>query len=994
MTPARLVWPGSWVGHIPFASWLVGVLRPRLLVELGTHSGNSYCGFCQAIVDQAVQGRAYAVDTWEGDSHAGQYDSSVLEALAEYHDPLYGGFSTLLRLTFDEALGRFEDGSIDLLHIDGLHTYEAVLHDFESWLPKLSQRAVVLFHDTAVHRDDFGVFRLWDELKQRYPGFEFRHSNGLGVLLVGDHVPAALRQLVESEGAGQPDGLARPFFEALGLRLEQQTELLDREVIVRAREEEVERLTGVVAHRDRDVTELRLAVEARDEQIAMLGRGRPADQAEIHRQVLARAAQLEEQLAVNASEAYALALDRDAHAAQLAAVQSSLSWRITAPLRLAGLLARGQFSDAGRRVAGWSARVPHIKRGLVSRARARLARSAAATFDIEVNHASHDALVDERNAWTRDALQSDPITASAPASWPRVDLSVVTFNSARWVDCFVDSLAALEYPKDRLTLRFVDNQSSDETVAMLKSALPRLQGLGIATELLRRPNRGFGAGHNAGLAGGAGEFCLVTNIDLEFVPDALARVVSMAVADSPMAVAWEFRQKPYEHPKFYDPVTGTTNWNSHACVLLRRSAFETVGGYDDKLFMYGEDVELSYRLRRNGGVLRYCPRGVVMHYSYSEAGEIKPLQYTGSTFANLYLRLKYGSRKNSRAVPMMGLGLLLAPAAYPGSRWEVFRSLLRLAVKAPAALMQRKKSDQAFAFREWDYEMAREGAFIEARPLPQDCPLVSVVTRTYRGRDRFLRQAILSVAHQTYPNIEHVIVEDGQEMLRSVVEEAAAVTGLRTRYLAIEKAGRSAAGNAGLAVAQGRWCVFLDDDDLLFADHVETLVQALQQAPQAVAAYSPAIEVATEYPSEPGASYGEIGLAVPSPLKQPFDVRILRHHNFMAIQSVLFERRLFLERGGFELDMHALEDWVLWNVYACRNNFVYVPKATSLFRTPSSFEARARRNAVFGEAYELARERIARRLMEVNSHAMARGVLYEPPRRDATERPEAREAAV
>ena len=152
----------AWVEHIPFAFSLVDLLQPASVVELGTHMGDSYCAFCQEIVRRglAAQTRATAIYTWTGDAQAGGYSQTILDTLRRYHDPLYAGFSRLLQSTFDDAVGQFEDGSIDLLHIDGLHTYDAVRHDFETWLPKVSQRGVVLFHDTQVKRDDFGGNRL------------------------------------------------------------------------------------------------------------------------------------------------------------------------------------------------------------------------------------------------------------------------------------------------------------------------------------------------------------------------------------------------------------------------------------------------------------------------------------------------------------------------------------------------------------------------------------------------------------------------------------------------------------------------------------------------------------------------------------------------------------------------------------------------------------------------------------------------------------------
>lgn len=187
--PKSLQHPDAWVGHMPFAYWVIEKLKPSTFVELGTHTGNSYFSFCQSIQDNKTKTKAFAVDTWKGDAHAGTYDDSIFDGVNRTNLE-YSSFSTLLRTTFDSALEQFEDGSVDLLHIDGLHTYEAVKHDFETWLPKMSRKGVVLFHDTNVLRDDFGVFQLWSELSNKYNTLEFFHSNGLGILEISQESSA------------------------------------------------------------------------------------------------------------------------------------------------------------------------------------------------------------------------------------------------------------------------------------------------------------------------------------------------------------------------------------------------------------------------------------------------------------------------------------------------------------------------------------------------------------------------------------------------------------------------------------------------------------------------------------------------------------------------------------------------------------------------------------------------------------------------------------
>lgn len=177
----------AWLRHGPFAMWLVKAARPRRIVELGTHYGYSHFAFCQAVREAGLTTECIAVDTWKGDDHAGHYGEEVYQAVLRENER-YSAFSTLLRKTFAEALDDVADGSVDLLHVDGRHLYEDVKGDFESWIPKLAENAIVLFHDTMVEERGFGVWKYWAEISQQNETFNFTYQHGLGVLLSLIHI--------------------------------------------------------------------------------------------------------------------------------------------------------------------------------------------------------------------------------------------------------------------------------------------------------------------------------------------------------------------------------------------------------------------------------------------------------------------------------------------------------------------------------------------------------------------------------------------------------------------------------------------------------------------------------------------------------------------------------------------------------------------------------------------------------------------------------------
>jgi hypothetical protein len=292
----------EWIGHIPFALWLVRSLRPAIVVARSAIDSNSYLALCQAISAFGIECRAFAVALRSEDRAAGGCNPDA----ARYPNPSYARFSTALQLAPSQLQARFDAGSIDVLHIDGTSSHQTARQVLETLSAALSDRSVVLIDNTAPHSADHDVRQLWSELASSHPHFEFLHGAGLGVLGTGKHLPQPVRELFALAGNSDGARRVRSLFELSGeslalrhatLRLKDQLSLRDR-------------LSSRTRHR---VKELEQSLEAR-----LAESGRMNDELDSFRRALA-------------------AQDEQIHS-----MRKSASWWVTAPLR--------RFSNATRRM--------------------------------------------------------------------------------------------------------------------------------------------------------------------------------------------------------------------------------------------------------------------------------------------------------------------------------------------------------------------------------------------------------------------------------------------------------------------------------------------------------------------------------------------------------------------------------------------------------------------------------------------------------------------
>jgi N-acetylglucosaminyl-diphospho-decaprenol L-rhamnosyltransferase len=218
-----------------------------------------------------------------------------------------------------------------------------------------------------------------------------------------------------------------------------------------------------------------------------------------------------------------------------------------------------------------------------------------------------------------------------------VDVVVVTYNSREQIRGCVEQVL----PRPETEIIVVDNASADGTLEVL-------DGLPVQT-IAASENRGFAYGCNVGFRAGNAPFVLLLNPDARIDPGALDRLVQTLETDSRVGAAapkilhsdgsldFSLRRFPrlrstYARAFFLHRISPRADWAdevvrdedayarpsdaewvSGACMLLRRTVLEELGGLDERFFMYCEDLDLCRRIWDHGNRVAYEPGAVVVH---------------------------------------------------------------------------------------------------------------------------------------------------------------------------------------------------------------------------------------------------------------------------------------------------------------------------------------------------------------------------------------------
>lgn len=553
------------------------------------------------------------------------------------------------------------------------------------------------------------------------------------------------------------------------------------------------------------------------------------------------------------------------------------------------------------------------------------------------------------------ASPSAAVPAHSQDEWPLVTIYLQCSTAAANIFPFFEAVLRQSYPARKIHVCAVDTGLKEEmsrSLAEVKALLEDSLGGFDICQTARDPTGRLPA---PALDAARGDFVLVISLETCLAKNALEIAVKAALASSANIAAWEFKQEASNVCEGALPSELEASRAYAYCALYRRSALAVIGG-----FAAGEpvgfDMELVYRLRDSGYRLVYCPGATYCRFSGKVAGAPGWRALAPGAFYDIFMRLRYGTILQRLGVSSVALAFFRWP--FRAGRGKISRCgvIARLLRTVPRFVVSRARSSRVFPICGWNLDVfsSMKHRLTQPRSVGARHALVSIIVRTKKGREGFLRECLCSLAHQTWPNIEVIVVEDGQSgFAHAVVPHGSSGDAGIIQYVQTPRGGLSATGNAGMEAARGDYLAVLDDDNLLFPKHVERLVALLEGDRSLAGAYSACLQVETEIHSQDPFVYTERWRKRLA--RRAYAKSSLWADDYIPVTSMVFRRSFYERHGGFDIRLKAVEAWDLWIRFSLNAPFAAVKTASAICRISADRLARQQWQDVVEENQRLVR---------------------------------------
>lgn len=565
-------------------------------------------------------------------------------------------------------------------------------------------------------------------------------------------------------------------------------------------------------------------------------------------------------------------------------------------------------------------------------------------------HQYYYRVASEQVAWLLlGTLMRDHVVRSGTA--PLVSIVIPSYNCGAYIEQAVSS--ALEQNIDQLEVLVLDNASSDETERLVQPFLSDTR-----VRYIKHPsNIGVFSNWERGMHMARGIYAMVLSADDYLLPGHVRRLVDAMEAHPECVLGytpcvWVDQDnhvlRILHHPGHpANSYTGGRNelasllgydcYITPSSAVMRRSAFDAVGGFDPHLWG-GGDWDLYARMAMKYGQF-------VFSKSPSVCYRIHPTQQTQSLNASLQPLRDHLSILER---VLWSDEVELVVPALSSIRGLLHTRIRSVPCEIPHAIQRRiEQVEERFVELDSTSESGHERSTMngdgqckeqktqvcstegDSKVQPQHepeptCPMVSVIVPTH-DRPEMLREAVESILAQTFRDFEIIVINDGgvdvESILSSLNHEG------KIMYVRHGKnRDRAAARNSGLKLARGKYIAYLDDDDRYYPDHLQTLMTVLAQHQEYRVAYSDAWRV--HYVKE-GDRYVIKGKDLP--YSHDFDANTLLVSNYFPVLTVMHERACLDQCGVFDETLSTHEDWDLWIKMSRLFPFLHVKRATAEF---------------------------------------------------------------